>query len=565
MKIKNVLTTVVFSTVVLLTSCDRKEAYYYDFQEENVICIPIADSIKQNKILYIPRFQYCVVDGVETLISYIENNKLTFFDIEKRVPYYEISLLTDRPLCTFEYINKDSIFVLYDAPYSSYIPTRNCTNGSCPITELPFNATNDSLRFMLIDYDGNVKKYYHFNCDKSNFEGTNLTEEDVMPPHTFLDYGEICRSENMIFFLPRRYSQNDCDSIENSMPFIASYDLNTEKYYFTKLKLPYLNNKMYYPVLEGGHYKQVYFCMSPSGMPIIRFPYSADVFEWDYKNDVLIPHTLKSKLIDTIPPLQYKTDAAEAMVANYGFIDYDPDNCVYYSSIRINGLSKPFSSIIIADKDFNYIGESLNSSKHIPYNKGKRISCSIRQDTICINIYELKKKVESNYSIDSLRNAIDSLRNDKEHKISQYVIEGQNSLQNYFEQNVQNHDTSYCIVTLYTQAGCESCRLSILNLINANQKILSEVPLYLIITGSKSKISNELNDNDIIFEEFKNVIIDEEAIVTSFPVKSSFINPRLTIVRDNKVVLDSIYNSDDIGNSLIPTMLNACGLRMEVY
>lgn len=557
-------TAIFLFSVSMLCSCCRNDEYYWDFNKEGTINIPLDDSIIQNKILYIPKFRYCIIDGVETLIAYVENNKLTFFDIEKKEPYHEINLLADRPLCTFEYINKDSILVLYDAPYYSYMQVHNCSNRECKVTELPYDATCDTLRFMLVDYEGNVKKHYHFNCEKSNFDGLDLTEADVLPPYTFLD-GEMKRAGNIVFLYPRRYSYNNCDSIENSKPFLAYYDLNTEKYYFTRQKLPYLKNKMYYPVLEGGHHNHVNFCISPDGMPVIRFPYSADVFEWDYKNDKLIPHTLKSKLVDTIPPLKYKTDVSDAMVACYGNIVYDSVDGMYYSSIWLNGMEKTYCSVVMADRDFNYIGETVKPFVSMSMVDGRRISCSVSQDTIRINVYRKQKKSGHNTSVDSLRYVIDGFRNDKEQKASQYYTDGQDPLINYFDRNVPDHESDYCIVTLYFQAGCVSCRMSVLELIAANQEILSQRPLYLILTGYKSRIDNELNDHDLRLDKFNNVIVDDEAIVSSFPMNSPFVNPRLTIVRGGKVELDSVYNAQDIEDALIPTMIDACGLRMEIY
>jgi hypothetical protein len=84
------------------------------------------------------------------------------------------------------------------------------------------------------------------------------------------------------------------------------------------------------------------------------------------------------------------------------------------------------------------------------------------------------------------------------------------------------------------------------------------------MSGSESTIENELNRNGVVFDDFKNVIYDKEAIVESLPLRTSFLNPRLTIVRNDKVVLDSVYNAQGIEKELIPTMLEACGLRMDV-
>ncbi len=548
-KCSTMMSIVVFVLfVVLFVSCERKDDVCYNFAKEEVVSIPLANITSP-----FSRLQYCKIDGKEMVVANLENHELTFFDIAEKKQSHTINLLKDRELRAFEYVNKDSIFMLYTMPYSYY---RSGVSDSVILS--------DTLSFQLIDYNGNVKKYYHFNCDDSNFNGSNITVGDVLPPYSGLFYHKIMRSGNMVFFYPSKYLYNDVENISNSKPFIACYDLNTEKYYFTKHKLPYLNDTAYYPVLEGSS-NFMYFCISPDGLPVLRFSYSSDVFEWDYKNDVLIPHTLKSRIIDTIAPLKYRTNSLNSMDAYYHRITYDYNKEMYYSSILFPMKDELLSATIIADKNFNYICEIQKGCGDFPqFVQDKIISCYVVQDSISV-IKSILRSVDKNSCfVDSMRNIIDSIRYEKKHNLLQYVIEGHNPLQNFFEQNVPDHESNYCILTLYTNGGCSSCKQFMLSLIAENQKILSEVPLYLIMSGSESTIENELNLNGVVFDDFKNVIYDKEAIVESLPLRTSFLNPRLTIVRNDKVVLDSVYNAQGIEKELIPTMLEACGLRMDV-
>ena len=532
--------------VVLLVSCEQKDDVCYKFDREEVVRVPLDFDAPVYSIA-----QYCIIDGKEMVVANLSRHELVFLDIKKKKQSHVISLLNDRELRAFEYVNKDSIFILYTMPYSYY---RSEMSDSIILA--------DTSSFQLIDYEGNVKKYYHFNCD--NFNESNITVGDVLPPFSGLFYHKIMRSGNMVFFFPSKYLYNDVENMRNSKPFIACYDLNTEKYYYTKQKLPYLNDTAYYPFLEGSS-NFLYFCISPDGLPVLRFSYSSDVFEWDYKNDVLIPHTLKSRIIDTIAPLKYRTNSLNSMDAYYHRITYDYNKEMYYSSILFLMKDELLSATIIADKDFNYICEIPNGCGDFPqFVQDKIVSCYVVQDTISIIKSKLRSVDKSSRFVDSMRNIIDSIRYEKEHNLLQYVIGEHNPLQNFFEQNVPNHESNYCILTLYTNGGCSSCKQIMLSLMADNQKILSEVPLYLIMSGSESTIENELNLNGVVFDDFKNVIYDKEAIVESLPLRTSFLNPRLTIVRNDKVVLDSVYNAQGIENALIPTMLEACGLRMDV-
>ncbi len=549
MKVKNTLATAIYiMAVFLFVSCEPKGDVCYNYEREGIISIPL-DYVAPDY----SRSQYCIIDGKEIVVANLGRRELVFFDIAEKKQCHIINLLKDRDLCAFEYVNKDSIFVFYTMPYSYY---RSEISDSVILS--------DTLSFQLIDYNGNVKKHYHFNCDDSNFNGSDITVGDVLPPYSGLFYHKIMRSGNMVFFYPNRYLYNDVENISNSKPFIACYDLNTEKYYFTKQKLPYLNDTAYYPFLEGSS-NFMYFCISPDGLPVLRFSYSSDVFEWDYKNDVLIPHTLKSRIIDTIAPLKYRTNSLNSMDAYYHGITYDPSKEMYYSTILFPVNDEIIASEIIADRNFNYISETQGGIANDAQFYYDTIILTSVFDSIWVCKYRLKRSNGCDCSLDSLRNIIDRVRKKKEQIISSYVKEGQNSLQNFFEHNVPNHESDYCIVTLYARGSCTPCRQSILGLIASHQKIFSEVPLYLVITGTETSIENELNSNGVVFDEFKNVIFDKERIVESLPVKTSFLNPRLTIIRDNIVVLDSIYNAEGLKEAFVPTMLDALGLMMVEY
>lgn len=388
--------------IIAFSSCNKDTNQMYNFEKEEVIEIP-KSNIQLNDWVF-SLFNYCNVDNIETIIVYTDDNKLAFFNISTKALYHEIQLMKDRPLHAFEYINKDSILLLYDNPHN--FDTLKYVDKFKDFTYL------DSLKFQLADYNGNIKKYYHFNCNKSNFIGTNYNIEQVLPPYTFLFYKTIKRIGDIVFFFPAQYGNYNFDTIENNAPFIAYYNLKTEDFVFSKHKLPNLKDKMYYPSSQDV----LNFCISANGLPLLRFFYSSEIFEWDYKNDSLIKYCLKSKLIDTIPPISSPNNDVHSIVAGYSQIYYDKDNELYYSFIYLssNIFKKNYWSIIIADKNLNYINEIVNphiSSQFAFYDK-KIISYSaLAKDTITIIKNKLiKENIDSKKYIDSIRNDIDKQR-----------------------------------------------------------------------------------------------------------------------------------------------------------
>ena len=140
------------SIIVICISCSNIEQSNcpdnYTFENEEIIAIPITESAKSNKVPF-QRFQYCTIDGVETLIAYVEEEELSFYDINSKKIFHKINLLEDRDLNAFEYINKDSILLMYGDPiYESTYYDSKRIDGMGLI---------DTLKFQLIDYDGNIK------------------------------------------------------------------------------------------------------------------------------------------------------------------------------------------------------------------------------------------------------------------------------------------------------------------------------------------------------------------------------------------------------------------------
>ncbi|MDL2262087.1 DUF4221 domain-containing protein [Bacteroidales bacterium OttesenSCG-928-I21] len=359
----------------LMLSCNKENKnYHYEYEREDVIKIPI-ENLKTDPSM-MSGFDYCIIDGIETIIVYFEDNKLAFFDVKKKELYHEITL-PDRRLESFEYINKDSILLLFGYPKN--FDEIDHFNGLSML---------DTAKLVLMDYNGNYKKYYHFNCKQSNFDNTNFTIDQILPPFThFLFYERIKRVGDKIFFFPHQHGYWDFENVENN-PLIAYYDLTTEKFVFSKnVKLPYTNSKMSYVT----NFNVLNFDISANGMPLLRFFYSSDVFEWDYINDTLIKHSFKSQLIDTT------TNSIGNLDAAYSGIYYDKYNELYYSYLNFSETTYGENSgwsFIIADKNFNYINELYSPlfGSQPKFFDNKMIFYQGAEDTIYIVRGKLVKK-----------------------------------------------------------------------------------------------------------------------------------------------------------------------------
>jgi hypothetical protein len=88
-----------------------------------------------------------------------------------------------------------------------------------------------------------------------------------------------------------------------------------------------------------------------------------------------------------------------------------------------------------------------------------------------------------------------------------------------------------------------------------HRKELEEQPFHIVITGDSSEEAyNELGKYNL--QDFKNLTIDSTGIIKRMTKHGGLRNPRLTIVRNNSVALDSIYSVSDIESVLIPKMLS---------
>jgi len=531
-----VITIVSFLLIICLVSCNKLpeiKPCVYDFEVINTVEIVLDESDRA----YLPvREQFVEIDGANVLILNVGNYKLSFYDIDKGLKIHEINMDSTKYIDNFRFLSKDSIFITY------YVDN---------YTE----ELNNPDRFQMINYKGEKMSVFGYDIDTNDVKNKGYKLDDILPTCNYTGM-PIC--DNKVFFSTYRIKVDDVGTPEfmkNPIPFALMYDLEKQKYVISRHRnFPYITEGVYYPTSKNV----VYASISGNNLPLYRYNYSSSVFEWDYKNDKIITHSLKSRLIDTIMPCEKPTHySANTLESFYCMIRYDKCNKFYYAQMYFNenfyGSSQ--HGIIIADKDFNYLGEIYNNVYWPTYsNENLLFDVSTKNDsTIAINYLKIVK-TDRDYD-----KYIDSCRNDLQQKkkaVDEYKERfdaGKNTISNFLKSNIKIESKDYKIVTFYVNEGCPGCSDAVYNEISNNRDIFEESQFYIIVSAnSKEEAITDMSRFGL--QDFKNLIIDSKGVLKRLAGTDGLLNPRITIVKNNEVVLDSIYRARDIEKELIPQM-----------
>ena len=498
-------------------------------------------------------YDYKIIDEKETFIIYRKDiKKLVFYDLKTKKKFNEIKL-DFRELNDFEYINKDSILLFYINQYNKNNYVKN--------------------QLLLINFEGEIKQNYIYDNKNVWCENNKtLSEDSAFYPHLFANKIELINNKMFMFLDKQKVYDIGVDSFFiNRSPIISYFDLNTSKLITSK--------KLWYPFLKEGDYYPsdfpiINYCLSKDSFPLIRFFYSSKLFKWNYLKDEVVEYSLKSRLIDTIPPMPFASRYSDKNIpAMYLNMSYDKYREYYYSAVLFSPSKYGWGawSFIIADKNLNYVGEVF-APKFISFRpiftKDYIISIvpSKKEGIININFFKMKLH-ETDYSgyINSLK---DSLKN-REKKIINKTnrIAGTNTIGNktdiinYLNNKIKIKEKTYAVISIYLNDGCPGCKTKVLNFIAANQNILDSNSLYLNISGRNSSdiIKYLRNHNILNYKKLYVDTLDEYTLFDNFGLK----NPRLTLVEEKRVTYDTTYYPDGIDAILVPKLLEHLRLRKE--
>lgn len=549
----------IFSLIVLLVSYNKKGKTESKtefktnkkivFEKQKSIELPLMDSV-----FFTPYggYDYKIIDGVKTFIVYrYDVDKIVFYDLDKRKIYNEIKLRNNY-LYSFKYLNKDSIFLFY-------------------VNQLDPNNYVDSTQLQLVDFKGKIKENFVYN-NKNIWKRDNLplNEDSAFYPSLLGSNLNIFNNENVFLLLDRQneYNIGTGNFFKNKSPIVAYYNIKSKKLIESK--------KIWYPYIKEGNYYPSDFniinCgISSDNLPLIRFFYSSALYKWDYKNDVVYKYELKSRLVDSIPPLDYETrSSANNVEAMYASISYDKYNEIYYSVVYFSQeiYGNYWWSLIISDKNFNYIGEILKPkiNSFMPvFTKDYLITAySSKKGFFNVDFYKIKFE-DVNY--DDYINSFKQFLKNKKDSINKLVCDitgvdnssiNKAPIINYLNKYMKIKDKKYAVVSIYTNQGCPSCKDKVTQFISENAYTLNKVPLYLNIVSDNYNGAREYIKTKGILK-FNNIYIDTTNTYVLFDNFGNK-NPRLTLVSENKIISDTIYNPKDINEKLIPRILSHTGL-----
>lgn len=533
-----------FATITLLISCNKTQKANYEFIEEKTVLLETHDSINN----YPHLTQLTNIDGIETLIVYLRNRKLQLYNLKTKKLYHTIPLHY-KTLNSFKFINKDSIFLLY---YNQYNP----------------EGRIDSANFVMVDFEGKIKKNYYFkNPNIWSLYNRNVNEASGVYP--ILDGDLISLNHNKIFFnlMPiKRYDIGTEDFIKHQTPTLAFLDITSDSLHINKeIYFPYIKEGIYYP----GDFNIINYGISKDKYPLTRFYYTADLFEWNYNTNKIIKHRVKSKLIDSIYPLKKPFFYSDFNIdAFYLGTTYDSYRKLYYSFAMFNPDLYGFNewTMIVSDEDFNYITECYSpiSSFRPIFTEDYIITVNAgEQDNIEVKYYTLTKGKNKTQNLDSIKQRLKKEKIKYLNKTCVYDDSLNTGKYNYYLYKTYLDSIiagqNYTIASLFSDAGCSGCNESLLQFISNNKEVLNSQNFYVLIGENydSNKIKELIKSYNI--QQLRNLIIDSTGQLRKY-AKPGSKNPRLTIVKRNKIIFDSVYENPETSELIKSDIIKSLGL-----
>ena len=492
--------------------------------------------------------------------NYKYENKITVYNINDTKTINEI-YIEQQPINSslrrFNFVTKDSIII--------------------------FNTTYEMLDscLSLIDFTGNVKKIYSVNNPFLTTYKHNFSNDSTL---VSIQLNSINFSNNKVFFTTtlfysRAFGTNEF--IKNKYPLVGYFDLEKDTVI--------LNHNIWFPNLKEGGYlenfaKDVKLNISENGNPIISFSYTPDIIEWDINNNTTLTHSFTSQIVGEIPFLKESTNQYIIEHYFYGTVRYIDSLEIYVRDVffpkKIYG--KLHMLEVFANNKFEYIGEFSNSKYgnaiNLKSNNGTAWETQYvgRHNWAYSEYIDSLKLVKANYvfgkvNTDSLKSFMfaekDSIVKQKQQKFcsimgNDYKFESysNNLMINYTKKLFNIEDTNSFSLFVITDNGCHTCDDYILSFINMNNSVINATKACVLLAGSNTKYFNKLiSENNLL--SIDNLVIDTTGIYKDLHPFNVY-NTRLVLVKDNKIVSDTIYMPNDL-DKMVFNYINFYNFEME--
>ncbi len=234
-------------------------------------------------------------------------------------------------------------------------------------------------------------------------------------------------------------------------------------------------------------------------------------------------------------------------LAQYKQIFFNNNNNLYY---RVLNLPEPVYgknkyAIIAADSNYNYIAEGIIPSGHSSReflfkneytilwnvektfaNEGKLYFSVYKLNIINGKIEDQTVKIVENSNLQKCN--LTENRNKKSGNINEYL-----------QEIASIKDSNFAVTIVPVNQSCPSCVEQAINAFSINKEACENSNIYLILsTNNPVQTKEKLKETNIFISN--NVFIDEEEKYLNYH-KFDIFNPRLVIVKNSKIVLDTIY------------------------
>ncbi len=550
----------VFGTIIiiLLTACYTKKdkITIKRVLVEKEIRLPLPKGVLSSSVIQI------IKENGKTLlfVYFYPQKKIFVYDLNKKILIHDIPIYRNlAEIENFRYINKDSIWI-----FGSH--------------SLRYNYDSS---LMVVNYDGVIKHVYPFYNNffvslktYPNLYCDSIDAMDEMAIDTILFAYNNESPENLIvdkkIFFTTIAGNIGSKSHLPHLPIVGYYDLNKKKVELNnQLYYPYYSDSLFYPKSRLHYYYPIYWSINPKGRILLSFCYTPTIFEWDYINNDVKMHRVKTQLIDTIYPFLKPTQLNNDTTDIYYNIFYVSNLEMYLRFARLSSNYGNKNIVIFSDNNFNYLGEAIIELDEMPHYifDDNFISTSIADDSLTLKFFKYEFKP---LDINAIRKHLDSINNNnKEKEICR--ITGKNGNIPYnsegfirYLNNFEINDSSFAIIIL-SKNGCHTCNDYIAKTISINQHVffnLTEKPFYLLYVGENEQKSNVYH----ILKEYsinknKHLKVDTTSIYPIFnPFGSE--NPRLVLVNNEKIVSDTVYLPTNL-EKLVENLLEFYGLTAE--
>jgi len=440
-----------------------------------------------------------------------------------------------RKIIDFGYINEDSVFLV--------------------LNTVKDYGLNDSA-LLLANMKGQILRTYNFDnapvLTKNNLaqryqdSAYSVTANIYEPFNIVGKYVIVHLHNNAINLGDSRYKQKN---------IIGYIDTKDNEYHPLKISYPDIKyGKEFYP------YEFTYFnsVVDDKKNLLCSFPNTPKIVMYNFNSKKYTDTIIKSQIIDRLYPF----DNAKSITQDWAFpypmymaIYYDKYRNYYYRLIKMPREYGTTYMMMVLDSNLNYIGEGFVPRYYTPkllFTDKYFITLGLSKDKKNIIVYYYTMGLRKGTNKE-LITELNSRRRDKKTKKKNYNIK------NYFTELTGEKHKNYTYTVIFYDNMCHSIRDFIFKHYSANEKKYEKYGTYLVIITQRPKaVAEMLNDYNLSPEKHRNIKIDSNMLFVKYNNYSTDYYPRVVKIRQNKVVLDSLFTQpESIGETWQDVLVEA--------